>query len=192
MTQARVKGYVVGYDKTGGEVLWSVKVTDPGSAHDGQKFSVAWCDRGMMITKPAVDVTFKIVPVRVGREQVLRAVDVQFPGATQVESRKENSRVDRETLNLVVTELDGERHVFVIGASSRDEAERDLGLSGTSREKVVDFLAFDIYEHVSERDDADIPSAFEIIKALAHSDHSMQALEKFLGAVYRMGLDSKS
>lgn len=74
----RIRGFVVGYDKVASEFLWTVKVKDQGSQHNGQKFLVASLHPGTMLTRPGVDVTFRVQPFGIEQEKVLRAVDVSI------------------------------------------------------------------------------------------------------------------
>lgn len=194
MTQVWVKGYVVGYDKvergTAGqvEVLWTVKVKDQKSAHNGQKFEVH-STVGPTLTKPSVDVSFRVEPIQVGQEQVLKAVDVRLSTTTQVEPKRESNlpRKDSETFNLAVVETSsGERYVIVTGFQTRAEAEDWFESESGGEERVVDFLQFDIYEVQNEDDSEEIPGAFEVIKALSVVENSRQAIEKLLTALYNL------
>jgi len=74
----RVKGYVVGYDKKAGEIVWDVKVKDGESLHNGQKFQVASLHPGTMLAKPGIDVTFRVESFGASQEKVLKAVDVSI------------------------------------------------------------------------------------------------------------------
>ncbi len=74
----RIKGFVVGYDKVANELLWTVRVNDPNSKHHSQKFLVASLHSGAMLTRPGVDVTFRVQSFGTEQEQVLRAVDVSI------------------------------------------------------------------------------------------------------------------
>lgn len=90
----RVKGYVVGYDKRGGEIVWDVKVKDDESIHHGQKFQVASLHPGVMLSKPGIDVTFRVQDFGSGQEKVLKAVDVSVglkdPQAEQIKEKIPN------------------------------------------------------------------------------------------------------
>ncbi|MFC1644618.1 hypothetical protein ACFL08_01170 [Patescibacteria group bacterium] len=74
----RIQGFVVGYDKVANELLWTVKVKDQDSQHNGQKFLVASLHPGTMLTRPGVDVTFRVRSFGTEQEQVLRAIDVSI------------------------------------------------------------------------------------------------------------------
>lgn len=87
MTQARVKGFVVGYDEKGGGFVWVVKVKDTQSEFNGRKFEVH-STVGPTITHPATDVTFKIEHLPDGESTNLKAVDVRIFAQSQVEKKE--------------------------------------------------------------------------------------------------------
>lgn len=181
MTQGRVKGFVVGYDRTRFGFAWTVRVKDEKSEHNGKKFLV---HSGEMLTKPAVDVTFKIEPAQVGQKRLLRATDVRisFPVRVELEKKEDEKfeEVSSDTLNVVVTQVGDDIEVWTTGCGSAKEVERELG----SDERVVAFLPFDIREC---EDDEDIIDAFEVIKALCLVQETRDSLEKLLAAVFKLG-----
>lgn len=101
----RIKGFVVGYDKKATDLLWTVRVRDPKSVHNGQKFLVASLHPGTMITRQGVDVTFRVQPFGTEQEQVLRAVDVSL-GPVAPEEKPIVERIP-EALALAVSNEEG-------------------------------------------------------------------------------------
>lgn len=101
----RIQGFVVGYDKVAGELLWTVKVKDENSQHNGQKFLVASLHPRTMLTRPGADVTFRVQPFGTEQEKVLRAVDVSV-GKTFPEEKPIVERIP-DALAIAVTDEEG-------------------------------------------------------------------------------------
>jgi len=118
----RIKGFVVGYDKVANELLWTVKVKDPNSAHNGQKFLVASLHPGTMVTRPGIDVTFRVQPFGTEQEKVLRAVDVSI-GNTDPEEKPILERVPN-SLALAMTEEEAGLSVWHNECVSSEEAQQ--------------------------------------------------------------------
>lgn len=190
MTKVWVKGYVVGYDEAQGELLWKVKVKDPASVHDGQKF-VVHSTMGPTLTRPSADVSFRIEPIQVGTEQVLKAVDVRLSTTAQAEPTVESKPAkseESETYDLyVIEDSGGNRTVICTGFANRQEAEDWYEQETGGDERVVDVLNFSIHEVQTLNDSAEIPGAFAVIEALSSVDNTREALEKLFTAIYRLG-----
>ncbi|OIO48271.1 MAG: hypothetical protein AUJ34_03425 [Parcubacteria group bacterium CG1_02_41_12] len=183
MAQDRVKGYVVGYDIVGRKLVWSVKVKDQNSVHNNKKFTVTSCGQGTLLCEPAVDVTFRIESCQDGRETILMAADVRFLEDVQAGQIQKQPPEPGATMNIVVTEIAGDKYVWLTGHQTREDIAKDLD----EPETLVAFLAFDIEDY--EPDD-DMSALFEAIKAITYTTSGAEALEKILEAVYNMGLQT--
>jgi hypothetical protein len=117
----RVKGYVVAYDTKSGKLVWVVKVKDPSSQHNDQKFEVASLHSGTMLEKPGIDVTFRVEDFGSQREKVLKAVDVSI-GKESPEASPLMGRTSTP-LNYVFTMEEGKLVVWQSECSSDDEAQ---------------------------------------------------------------------
>lgn len=117
----RVKGYVVAYDTKSGKLVWVVKVKDPSSLHNDQKFEVASLHPGTMLEKPGIDVTFRVEDFGSQREKVLKAVDVSIGK----ESPEASPLMERTStpLNYAFTVEEGKLVVWQSECSSDDEAQ---------------------------------------------------------------------
>lgn len=116
----RVKGYVVGYDKKGGEIVWDVKVKDGESIHHGQKFQVASLHPGAMLTKPGIDVTFRVEPFGASQEKVLKAVDVSI-GSQDPEAQPIKERIPGPMI-FVITGSEGQYLTWLREETTAEEA----------------------------------------------------------------------
>ncbi|MBD3270666.1 hypothetical protein GF376_04015 [Candidatus Peregrinibacteria bacterium] len=179
--QVRVQGYVVGYDKVGHELLWTVKVRDPKSAHDGKKFAVTSCHFGTMLTRPSVDVTFRVEPVRVGPELDLRAVDVALASEMGVRENPKDSAGYLGKVYLAVTKLNGEMHLWTTGAETEAEVREFIGED--SEEELLahtplDFNAID--------DKSEVADGIEVLQSLTSITATRDALELVLNQVFRL------
>ncbi len=118
----RIKGYVVAYDNKSGKLVWVVKVKDPSSTHNDQKFEVASLHPGTMLEKPGIDVTFRVQDFGSGQEKVLKAVDVSI-GKTDPEAKPLMER-NSQSLNFVFTLEEGKLVVWSSECSSVEEAQK--------------------------------------------------------------------
>lgn len=190
MAQVRVKGYVVGYDEVGGELLWKVRVKDSGSVHNSTKFMVHSLHPGTMLSKPSVDVTFMVAPVQVGEEQVMKAVDVaigEVP-STIVHANTEPASNDA-SMNFVATELNGEVSLWYTGLESAKEVQADVK---HSEERFITF--FQIPLHAPSDAHSQYADEFENSMAILHgllcNDAIREAFEDLLTQVFVHGQNS--
>ena len=124
----RVKGYVVGYDNKRGELLWKVKVKDPGSFHDGKKFEVVSLHPGTMITKQSVDVTFRVREFNIGRieqEMVLKAVDVSL-GLNEPNDEIVDVEKVTESMSFALVDEGGQIYAWYNECETHDECREWL------------------------------------------------------------------
>ncbi|MBP6858689.1 MAG: hypothetical protein KBC33_02575 [Candidatus Pacebacteria bacterium] len=117
----RIKGYVVAYDNKSGKLVWVVKVKDPSSTHNDQKFEVASLHPGTMLEKPGIDVTFRVEDFGSQREKVLKAVDVSI-GKENPEAKPIKERTFK-SLNFAFTREGDQLMVWKSECSSQDEAQ---------------------------------------------------------------------
>lgn len=189
MIRVRIKGYVIGYDVVGGELLWRVKVKDSSSIHDGKKFVVHSLHPGTMLSRPSVDVSFRVEPVQVGQEQNLKAVDVAVGEIisiiTPVDVKPENA----DAVSFVASVLDGELSVSVTGLNSREEFKKELM---GSEEEIISF--FRISYNMPKNIDGVLPDVFcnsmEILHRLLCSADIQPAFEYLLTQVFTQGRQS--
>ena len=118
----RIKGYVVAYDTKSGQLVWTVKVKDLTSQHNQQKFEVASLLPGTMLSKPGVDVTFRVQAFGSEQEKVLKAIDVCI-GITDPEEKQIVEQIP-ESLTLAVTENGGQFTVWHSECSSPEDAHQ--------------------------------------------------------------------
>jgi hypothetical protein len=140
MAQARVKGCVVGYDLKGGELVWSVKVKDSSSIHDGQKFAVHSLSNGFMISRPSVEVNFMVEPIQVGQEKILRATEVAFGAVLPAEREAENGQKNEVTLNIIICTFKGKFHVFFTNMESEEEVLTSNEFEWNEENKFIAFV----------------------------------------------------
>lgn len=124
----RVKGYVVAYDNKSGELVWTVKVKDPNSLHNAQKFSVASLHPGTMLTKPGIDVTFRVQDFGSEQEKVLKAVDVSA-GLKDPDSQPIKEKV-AGPLMLAITESEGKYLTWLREETTAEEAKEGCVADG--------------------------------------------------------------
>ncbi|NQV87955.1 MAG: hypothetical protein HQ402_00160 [Parcubacteria group bacterium] len=193
MTQVRVKGYVVGFDKSGDELLWTVKVKDPTSAHDNKKFPVASMHQGSLLTKPGVDVTFKVEPVQVGQEQVLKAVDVSLGFENLEEEIESDEASHQESIGFALVEEGDLVYVWPNECKSRDEAEE--WLKGMSEEcKLCAFFRvhpglFETSPTIESVEDA--THAFEALRSMARLNSFRDTLAVIVMEAFALGQKHK-
>ena len=118
----RIKGFVVGYDVKRGKIVWTVKAKDPTSEHNGHKFEVASVYLGTMLSKPGVDVTFRVQDVESGQEKVLRAVDVNVGSKDPVENQI-TERIPDALIFALTGEMIDDRQVLNVWYSECETAE---------------------------------------------------------------------
>jgi hypothetical protein len=190
MTQVRVTGYVVGYDEVGGEALWKLKVKDSSSVHNGKKFVVHSLHPGTMLSKPSVDVTFKVAPIQVGQEQTLKAVDVAIGEiSSKIAHADTKPSDDADVINFFASELDGKVNVWLTGLKSTEEVQADLR---GSDETLVAFFKIPLNEPSnSSLEYADAyDNSMTVLCALLHNDTIREAFEHMLSQVFVHGQNS--
>lgn len=189
MTQVRVTGYVVGYDEVGGEVLWKVKVKDSSSVHNGKKFVVHSLHPGTMLSKPSVDVTFKVAPIQVGQEQTLKAVDVAIGEVSSTIAHTDAESDDAGVMYFFASELDGKVYVWSTGLTTAEEVEADIR---GGDETLVAF--FKVPLHKPSDAQLQYAHAFEdsmtVLHALLCNDSIREAFEYMLSKVFVHGRNS--
>ena len=166
----RIKGFVVGYDKIAGEVLWTVKVKDQNSAHNNQKFTVASLHPGTMLTRPGIDVTFRVQTFGSEQEKVLRAVDVSI-GSVAPEEKQIVEKVP-QSLTLVVTEGEIGFTVWHSECSSSDEA-RQLYCNENGEKSVVGLIEITpelVLKHGGAISDEEAVAGLATIRQLTYLD----------------------
>lgn len=173
-TQVRVKGYVVGYDVGNGELLWTVKVKDPKSIHNGKKFVVHSCQVGTLLSRPSVDVSFRVDPVQVGQEHILKAVDVAFAGCKAPDTVPRLYAEGKETLHIAVVRNDGVLDAYFVGYENADEARETFEPEGE------ELIAFFPVSSETEELDEDQRAGFRVVAALSYVDGTRDALEFLL------------
>jgi hypothetical protein len=181
-TQVRVKGFVVGYDVKTGELVWTVKVKDLQSPHNGHKFEVVSCHPGTMLSRPAVDVTFVIAVCQVGGQPVLKAADVAI-GVDPPKDRNTKSEVHNEndeTINVAVTVMDGKYLVWTTGHESVEESTRELDPDGT--EKAVVLVEIPVHPGLEE-EDFRVREGMAAVATLIYLDPLQAAFEKVMSDV---------
>ena len=180
----RVKGFVVGHDKKGQMEVWKVRVKDQSSHHDGSKFEVASVHPGVEL-KPSTDVTFRIEPLQVEGEFVLKAVDVATgtvttePSRQPVRSKSEGS----PTMFVCVTEMvsTGDVNVFLTGFEDIQEARSQID---ETTERVLGLLGIDLQPpHLGSEE----LTGLEIIERLSWVDTTRDAIEYLLAEVFKFG-----
>jgi len=184
----RVAGFVVGNDKKAGRTVWKVRVKDQASVHDEGKFEVVSKHPGTEPLNSSDDVTFRIEPLQVAGEIVLRAVDVAV-GPVDTESKRkpdcEPSSEGSRTLNVCVTVdyfAPGEVCVFTTGLENEEQARRDLD---STEGEVIAFCAIDLAP-------SDLPAesrmGLDIIDRLSCIDGPRDGLDYLLGEAFKLGL----
>ena len=191
MTQVRVEGYVVGYDEVGGELLWTVKVNYSHSVHDGKKFKVHSLHPGTMLTKPSVDVSFRVEPVQVGQEQVLKAIDVAIGEIVSTVAPTTMESNNDDVISFYASEMGGDVGVVVTGLGSANEVRSDL--EGSDDEHFVAYFEvpctrpkLPAYTFPGE-----LESSMDIVLALLGIDSTKDVLEYILTQVFVHGRNSQ-
>ncbi len=124
----RVKGYVVGYDVKASELVWTVKVKDQDSVHNGKKFEVASLHPGTMITKQGVDATFRVQEFNIGRleqEKELKAVDVSL-GSSDPKDEPTGVEESDESMSFALVVENGQTYAWYNECETRSECEEWL------------------------------------------------------------------
>lgn len=187
-TQIRVSGYVVGYDKVktdrGLELLWTVKVKDIKSEFDGRKFLVVSQQPGTMVTMAGKAVTFRIAPVEVESELVLRAVNVAIGPVMDIVSAPQPDEQSL-TINVCAVQSEGgELEVFNTGLETIEQAQCDL--NGNDR-TVIAFRAINC-EPADQPEE--VLTGLRIIAGLSHLDGTLHALDYLFQEVFELGRQS--
>lgn len=183
----RIKGYVVGYDIKSGEVLWTVKVKDPESTHNDQKFQVASLHPGTMVTRPGSDVTFRVQAFGSEQEKVLRAVDVSI-GNTDPEARPIVERVP-ESLTFVVTEEEGKLLVWHSECESAEEAHQ-LYCVENGQDAVVGLVKITpelVLKHGGAIGDEEAVAGLATVRQMAYLDPIRDVLCAIAAEAFRLG-----
>ena len=180
----RVSGFVVGHDEKGTDKVWKVRVKDQASVHDGKKFEVASEHPGTELSLPSTDVTFRIEPLQVEGEFVLKAVDVAVGPLT--ESSRQPVRDNSEgsyTLNVCATEMvsTGEVSVFTTGLEDEDQARREID---SACEQLLAFSAINLTPSDSP---AEVHTGLEIIERLSCIDGPRDGLDYLLSEMFKLG-----
>jgi len=181
----RVTGFVVGSDPKGTDKVWKVRVKDQASVHDGKKFEVAFLHPGNEPFGPSTDVTFRIEPLQVEGEFVLKATDVAT-GPVQESGRQPEREVaaGMDTLSVcaAVTISTGEVYVFTTGYEDIEEARRYIDCDGF--DQVVAFKAIDLAPpHLEDG----VHTGLEIVERLSVIDGPRDALDYLLSEVFKLG-----
>ena len=166
----RIQGFVVGYDKVANELLWTVKVKDQNSVHNGQKFLVASLHSGTMLTRPGIDVTFRVQSFGTEQERVLRAVDVSI-GITDPEEKPIVERVP-ESLMLAITEGETGFTAWHSECSSLEEA-RPLYCDQGGEKSVVGLMEITpelILKHGGAISDEEAVAGLAMIRQMMYLD----------------------
>jgi hypothetical protein len=188
----RVKGYVVGYDSKSGEIVWMVKVKDQDSLHNQQKFPVASLHPGTMLTKPGIDVTFRVQSFGTGQEKVLRAVDVSL-GITDPEVKQIVERIP-ESLTLAVTENGGQFTVWHSECSSMDEARQVFchGIEeGTVVVGLIEITPELVQKHGGAISDDEAVAGLATVRQMAYLDPIRDVLCAIAAEAFALGQNSK-
>ena len=172
-TQVRVRGYVVGYSVSAGELIWTVKVKDPKSVHDGKKFTVQSCQVGTMLSRPSVDVSFRVEPVQVGEEFVLRAVEVAFTGQSAISAIK-RIPANGDEVYLAVLRYDRGVYAAFVGYDNEKELREAFEADG---EQVIAFLPIPVDEKGL---DVEVQAGLNAVAALTYVESTRDALEHIL------------
>lgn len=100
MNAIRTKGFVVGYDKKGSEIVWTVRVKDDACRYNGEKFDVMTVRGGTLLSKSGVDVTFELL-YKDNRRREIGAFNVEI---TLVIPETDRLQLESETINLSLAE----------------------------------------------------------------------------------------
>lgn len=188
MKMKRVRGFVVGYDKKANELLWTVKVNDPNSQHDGQEFLVASLHYGTMLTRSGVDVTFRVRPFKVEQEQVLRAVDVSL-GKT---FPKETKFVEQTPGALAFSFVEGPPNsAMYTECGSRDEAQEWVWRMG-GEEFIMDFIRITpelIIKHGGSFADEEAVAGLAALRQMMNLSPIRDAVIAVAAEAYKCGRD---
>jgi hypothetical protein len=186
MTQNRIKGFVVGYDRSGGELLWTVRAKDRTSNHDGHKFAVASFHQGTMLTKSGVDVTFKVHSF--GQEKELKAVNVSLGLKDPYES-EQCDEYRREPINFMLVEDGGNFYAMFTECVDEEDARATLKLS-SDEAHLVTLLSYDPML-LSQSDhlgfDDETMDAFEIFRPMMYLRSTRNALEAIVTQAFKLG-----
>jgi len=184
----RVKGYVVAYDNKSGKLVWVVKVKDPTSLHNEQKFEVASLHPGTMLEKPGVDVTFRVQNFGSGQEKVLRATDVSI-GNTDPEAEQILERVP-EALTLAVTaDEDGRLLVWHSECTSMENAEK-LYLDQGEQKSVVGLIKITpelVVKHGGAISDEEAVAGLATVRQMAYLDPIRDVLCAIAAEAFELG-----
>jgi len=180
----RVSGFVVGHDTKEKGKVWKVRVKDQTSVHDGKKFEVASTHPGTELSQPSTDVTFRIEPLQVEGEFVLKAVDVADGPLTESSRRPAGDTSEGTyTLNVCASEVvsTGEVSVFTTGLENEEQARSDLD---STIERVVAFKAINLTPPDLP---AEVHNGLEIIERLSCIDAPRDGLDYLLSEVFKLG-----
>jgi len=188
----RAKGYVVAYDLKNGELVWTVKVKDVESSHNGRKLAVASLHPGTMLTKPAVDVTFDIQSVSrtvdVGEITDIMAVDVSL-GAEAPDDAVRYETTPSSAISFALVEENESVYAMYTECESEGSVKRWL----KERSDECHLLAFlelkpwllrnsEVYGFTE-----DAEAIFNGLKAMMLSDSARHALETIVTETFELG-----
>ena len=139
MKEQRVQGFVVGSKKTDDRTIWKVRVKQEGHPLHDEKLVVFSTHENVGLAS-GLDVSFLIGsiknnPVAVDVKLELMSFETQQP-ATKTVTEIEKPR----TLNLMITEVEGDIFANFVGAESEDEAKSHLD----GDEQLVAFFQFEV------------------------------------------------
>lgn len=188
----RIQGFVVGYDKVANELLWTVKVRDQHSVHNGQKFLVASLHPGTMLTRPGTDVTFRVQSFGTEQEKVLRAVDVSL-GKTGPEEKPIMERIP-DSLTLAVTdEMEAGFSVWHNECESAEEAQElfnDRGGEG-SLVGLIQITPELVLKHGGAISDEEAVAGLATIRQMMHLDPIRDVICAVAMEAFELGRKSK-
>lgn len=139
----QVRGFVIGQDRSKGELRWKVRVKDPSSQFDGRKAVVRSVAEGLRL-ESGMDVSFSLATVREGEKPLLVALTVTpavAAGTPQSQARPDGNapQDDDGGPALVVSSLGGTVTASLFwSVASRQDALREIEASG-SDESVIAF-----------------------------------------------------
>ena len=188
MTQARVKGFVVGYDISNEfEVSWTVRVKDKTSANDGKRFKVHSLHPGTMLTKKGADVTFVVAPIQVGDEQVMKAVDVAIGEVTSQVAHAKPRPENEDATFIVATEMNGQVSVWFTGMESAEEVQREVE---KNEERLVAFMRIPHQQPLDAEQNVFFENSMQILHGLSCNEELRGTFEFLLTQVFVHGQKS--
>ena len=188
----RIKGFVVGYDKVGGELVWTVKAKDPSSQHDSQKFQVVSLHPGTMITRPGIDVTFRVQSFGIEQEKVLKAVDVSI-GSKNPEEKPIMEKIP-DSLTLVVTEEEGTGFVVWHSECESVEDAHQLYCVENGQQSVAGLIQITpelVLKHGGAISDDEVVAGLAVLRQMMYMDPVRDVVCAIAAEAFELGRMSK-